>query len=118
MGDISEHHQPLACGGTVSSYFGAVKQQASIWPGTGLPSCTLCSRTRGSRLHQGQPLRREEGQAGPGTGRARLEHMWRLRRGLQGHPYQCWPWAPTESETEGCPEEVCEQEDVCGTECS
>lgn len=72
MGDISEHHQPLACGGTVSSYFGAVKQQASIWPGTRLPSYTLCSHTRGSHLHQGHPLRRGESQAGPGWGWALL----------------------------------------------
>ena len=72
MGDISEHHQPLACGGTVSSYFGAMKQQASIWPGTRLPSYTLCSHTRGSRLHQGTPCEEEKTRPGRGGG----GHCW------------------------------------------
>lgn len=68
MGDISEHHQPLACGGTVSSYFGAVKQQA--WDQAAQLHTLL--------PHQGQPSppgappakRRKPGWAGVGVGTA------------------------------------------------
>lgn len=97
----------------MSSYFGAVKQQASIWPGAGLPSCPLCSCTRGS------PCKEEKARQGRGRG----GHCWntcggwgeasRVTLTSAGHGH-----SRKVRQTEGCPEEVCEQEDVCDTECS